>query len=166
MAAYDNESTLPADDGEGIEALTNDIDLHSATATQVGIIGEEEREIFPDNSLDSSNTITFSINSSLNYLIKPESIYLCGTYKIVDGEGRDLPELVPHPTKPEDRIPNPAVKVIPINYTAGTAFKSIMTKINDTVIEEGSCLQPWKSDLEERLFQNEDVKRSQNCLRG
>ncbi len=163
MASYNPESALPIDDGEGIEALTNDIDLHSTLATQVGIIGEEEREISPDNSLDSSNTINFTINSSLNYLIKPESIFLCGTFKITDGEGKDIPDQV---LQNGNMIPNPASRVLPVNYTPGTVFKSCTVKLNDTVIEEGNTLHAYRANLEERLFQNAAVKRSQNYLRG
>lgn len=165
-SSFATDNNLPPDDGSGVEALTSDLDLHSALATQVGIIGEHEREIFPDNSLDSSNNISFTIDSSLNYLIKPEEIYLCGTFKIVDGHGDNIPAQIDDPANPGNNIDNPAAKVLPINYTAGSAFKSVTVKLNNTIIAKGNTLQPWKADLGERLFQSASVKKHQNYSRG
>lgn len=154
------------DDGKGAEALTSDIDLHSSIATQVGIIGEEERDIFADNSIDSSNTIVFKIQSSLDLLLKPCHLSLYGTYKVVTADGKDIPKTIPDPQDPNRTIANPAMNVIPINFTNGSIFKSIQVKINDQVVEGGSTLQPWRSDLSERLFHNEQVKNRQHFIRG
>lgn len=166
MASYRVDTDGKNDDGQGLEALTSDLDLHSSIATQVGIIGIEDRNIYADNSIDSSNTIIFKIQSSLDFLQKPCELSLCGTYKLVTADGADIPERIPDPQNANNTIPNPAMKVLPINFTPGSLFKSIQIKLNDQVIEGGSTLQPWRSDLSERLFHTKQVKDRQHFIRG
>jgi hypothetical protein len=166
MAEYKLNPGEKIDDGRGFEALTNDLDLHSSIATQVGIIGTEEREIFPENSIESSNTIRFNIYSSLDNVIKPCELSLQGVYKIVTADGKDIPDQIPDPTKAGSTIDNPAKRVLPINFPNGSAFKSLQVALNDQVIEGGTTLQAWRSDLCERLFNNKAVKERQHYLRG
>jgi hypothetical protein len=154
------------DDGSGIQAFPSEIDLHSGIVTQIAFIGEEIRFIYADNTIESSNTINYTIDSSLNDVIKPELIFLHGKFRLLTADGKEIPKLIKDPQNNLLEIPNPTAKVLPINYTAGTSFKSISVRLNNQSIAEGDTLQAYRGDLEEKLFQNEAVKKTQNYVRG
>jgi len=104
-------------------------------------------DVNPSTSLsENANTIDFVINGSESEYLDLNDTLLYLRYKVVSNDGKALP----------------ATSVVtPANFFMNALFSDVCLTLNDTVIEGGNHMYPYKSTIESIFGFNEDAKNIQ-----
>ena len=90
-------------------------------------------DIHPVSAIDNSGNIEFVIKGSQNEYLDMNDSLLCVTVKAVGSKGGVLAADTP---------------VVPSNYFLNALFSDVSLYLNDTMIEGGSSVYPYKSTIE------------------
>lgn len=119
---------------------------------QVVVESGSFEEVFPRSSLDDSNQIEFFIAASnVDYLDLNDTL-LSVQVKVVKKDGIEI--------KTEDPQP------IPSTHFLHTLFSDVTLSLNDTVIEGGAKMYPYKAAIESELNFGWEAKDSQMNVAG
>jgi len=126
--------------------------LFDSATPQVVIENGYFVDVPPIHSIaDSATTITFFIHGSEQDYLDLNDTFIYVKYKVVTATKAALPADSP---------------LIPVNHTLNALFSDITLQLNDTIIEGGSQLYPYKATIENIFGFNEDTKRIQLSCAG
>jgi len=172
MVKIDSKSAQP-------EALPENLDVHSDTPTQIGVISDYYSTVTPVNSIDGTNTIDFKICSSLNQVIDPSKTTMRFKFKILKEGGGKTVERMRKPKekgeKSDDQDPKDKKKdskepveweelenntVLPVNNIVQSMWSNVMVKINNQIMSNGDSAYPYRADLETKFMTTAQGKKN------
>ena len=129
------------------ECLRSELDLWLVPPTQTALEATHWVPYKPLTTLDSSNTVEFSIPGAGNEYIDPAHTLLYVKAKIVHGDGSDI-----QPAENNDAAP--------VNYAMHALWSQVDVSLNQKVISHSSMTYPYRAYLESVLNYDASAKSS------
>lgn len=133
-------------------------DLFASLPTQAGVKRLRWMEVAPTTSIESTGPIQFQINVGKN-----EQIFPCGVQVLLSIDIRNSRTREKLLAKGPDGVVNPANCCIPVGEMGHAVFQDIKVFLNNTRIDGGDALYPYRGAFYNRLFTPVDKK--QNSLK-
>lgn len=156
------------------EALPDNLDVHSDTPTQIGVLSDYYQKVTPVNSIDGTNTIDFKITSSLNQVIDPSKTMMRFKFKILKEGGGSVNRYKQKQTvgtgaeqkDKTDKEGNLQYEVFeknlvfPVNNIVQSMWSNVMVKINNQIMSNGDSAYPYRADIETKFMTSASGKKN------
>ena len=170
MVKIDSKSAQP-------EALPENLNVHTDTPTQIGVISDYYSIVTPVNSIDGTNTIDFKICSSLNQVIDPSKTLMRFKFKVLKEGGKTTSKRTREvmiadtedktkKVQAKDKDGQPKYEpiqdniVLPVNNIVQSMWSNVMVKINNQIMSNGDSAYPYRADIESKFMTTKDGKKN------